>query len=136
MDPDFGVKTSLRLASRKRGNCQLGAEADSEIPELGLDGGRLSVDCEVNPFQVAGAAYQAAREYGKYRRARKHHQPEPSGIVKSRRTQITVDRDYVKSKGRPGDQEPEEDDEDEDGNRQTQSGDSALPPDDGEGDDD
>lgn len=102
-DPDFGVKASLKLASRERSNCQLGAEADSEIPELGLDSGRLNVDCQLNPMRVANAAYDAVKQYGKYR-----HRPQSSRVVKRKRTRINIDRDYVRSKHSGDDDEEDE----------------------------
>lgn len=77
----------------RRSNCRLGAEADSEIPELGLDSGRLSIDCDVNPLRVADVAYRAARRY-------KQHRGAPSTVVKRKRTQISFDRAVERSNGR------------------------------------
>lgn len=99
LDPDFGVKASLNLASRERSKCRLGAEADSEIPELGLDSGRLSVDCDLNPNRVADVAYRAAKSYAQYRRDKQRYQSQPTRLVKRRRTQINIQRDYERSRG-------------------------------------
>lgn len=44
----------------------MGAEADSEIPELGLDSGRINVDCDVSPIKMA---LRAAKRYNQYRQA-------------------------------------------------------------------
>ena len=98
------------MASRERSNCQLGAEADSEIPELGLDSGRLNVDCQLNPMRVAGAAFNVAKQYGKYR-----HRPESSQMVRRKRTRINIDRDYVRSKQAGDDDNYDDDDDGSDG---------------------
>lgn len=102
LDPDFGFKASLNLASRKKSRCKLKTEADSEIPELGLDSGQLNIDCEVNPVRVADAAARVARTYGKYRRdrQRKRAQPLRSGSnMKRKRTRINIDTQYERSRG-------------------------------------
>lgn len=83
------------MASKKRSNCKLKTEADSEIPELGLDSGRFNIDCELNPARVVGAAARAARNYGKYRRDRKRNRPSAS---KRKRTRISIDSQYESSR--------------------------------------
>jgi alkylation response protein AidB-like acyl-CoA dehydrogenase len=87
----------LDRRSRGGGKCKLGAEADSEIPELGLDSGRLNVDCDLNPVRMAGAAYEVAKEYGRHRQARRY-QPQSTRLVKRKRTRIHIDRDYERAK--------------------------------------
>lgn len=104
-------------------------EADSEIPALGLDSGRVNVDCEVNPVRIAKAAAGAARTYGNYRRDRRrrkqmeqHNLPQKSGSnVKRKRTRINIDSEYERqSDGQPegrdsarggGDDDDESDDD-------------------------
>lgn len=89
------MKASLRSSNRKS-NCRVGAEADSEIPELGLDSGRLNIDCDVNPLRVAGAAFRAAKHYNSYRQANRPHGSSPMA-VKRKRTRLTLDREYERS---------------------------------------
>lgn len=97
MDPDFGVKASIRLEKNRQNRCRFNTEADSEIPELGLDSGRLNIDCAIDPARVADAAVRMAKNYGKYRRNRKKVQPESSNR-KRKRTRIHIDSEVVKSK--------------------------------------
>lgn len=94
MDPDFGVKASLRSSSRKSG-CRLGADADSEIPELGLDSAHLNIDCDVNPIRAVGAAFRAAQDYNHHRQA---HRGSPT-TTKRKRTRLTLEREYDRSNG-------------------------------------
>lgn len=106
MDPDFGLKASLRLTS-KRNKCRLKTKADSEIPELGLDSGHLDINCAVNPARMVGAAARAAHKYGEYRREKKRNRPSAS---KRKRTRIRIDHEYEKSKGDNDDQTEDDDD--------------------------
>lgn len=81
-------------------------EADSEIPYLGLDSGRLNIDCDINPVRLANAAAKVARTYGKYRQERKgkrrqSHRRRPiksSSTIKRKRTRISLDTDYEKAR--------------------------------------
>lgn len=107
MDPDFGVKTSLRLASnrRQRNKCRINTEVGSEIPELGLDTGRVKLDCDLNPARMANAAARVARNYSQMRRQRQRakgrDQPYRSSDsrVKRKRTRINIDTEYEKTRG-------------------------------------
>lgn len=98
MDPDFGIRASLNLASRERSKCRLKTEADSEIPALGLDSARMNIDCNVNPARVANAALRVARTYSQHRRERKKAQPYRSGsTIKRKKTRIDIATQYEKS---------------------------------------
>lgn len=122
LDPDFGIKASL--GGKK---CRLDAEADSEIPELGLDSGRVNVDCNLNPMRLAGAAINAARDYNQYRRDRARYQPESSKAVKRERTQINIVRDYEKARGAGGNNIDDDDDDELEGGGQDQpNGDATV----------
>lgn len=100
LDPDFGIKASLNLASRKRSKCRLKSEATSEIPELGLDSALFNIDCDVNPARVAIAAARVARTYGKYRQDRKRNRSRPQeSVVKRKRTRINIDYEKDREKG-------------------------------------
>lgn len=88
MDPDFGFKANVNLANRKRSNCKLNTEADSEIPELGLDSGRLNIDCDINPVRVANAAFSLASQY------RHNHPHQPYRADSRKRTRINIDSEY------------------------------------------
>lgn len=116
-EPDFGVKASMKLSSKRRNKCNLRTEADSEIPYLGLDSGRLNIDCDINPVRIANAAAKVARTYGKYRQERKRKRNQPnksSSTVKHKRTRISLDTDYKKDKYH--DVDNNEDDPSEDDN--------------------
>lgn len=106
MDPDFGVKTSLRLSS-KPSKCNLDSDVDSEIPELGLDTARLNVDCDINPQRVAGAAFKAARTINDYRRSK--YRP---ATTRHKETNINIDYTRIRNDD-DGGGNPEEDDTDE-----------------------
>lgn len=95
LDPDFGVKASLKLASKRRNKCNVDTEASSEIPELGLDTGRVNIDCDINPVRVAQAAARIAHKYREQRARRPHHKQSGS-TIKRKRTRINID--YVKSR--------------------------------------
>lgn len=122
LDPDFGVKAKLNLAdSKQRSRCRLDSEADSEIPELGLDSARLNIDCDINPARVIGAAAKAAQSLGKYREQRRHRKrveaPTRSGsVVKRKRTRINIDREYERSRDVEPEGQGDEADEAEDDN--------------------
>lgn len=109
LDPDFDFRASLDLggSKRRKNRCRIGTQAESEIPALGLDSGRLEVDCRLDPARVADAAIRVAQKYRK--RNRKGSQPAAS--IKKKRTRISIDREYERSKGRL---EPAEDEEDTD----------------------
>lgn len=118
LDPDFRIKGSLNLASRKRSKCRVNTEADSEIPELGLDSARVNLYCDINPTRVADAAVRMARTYGKYRRNRHQYRQGPaksSASTKRKRTRISIERDYEKSRHPTNSQiEPQDADQDDD----------------------
>lgn len=107
LDPDFGVKTSLRLASKKRSKCNLNSDIDSEIPELGLDSAHLNIDCDINPRRVAGAAFKAARTINDYRRSKHRSVP-----ARHKETNININYNKVKDDG-DVDNVGDDDDDDE-----------------------
>lgn len=127
-EPDFGVKASLKLASKKRNKCNLQTEADSEIPYLGLDSGRLNIDCDINPVRLANAAAKVARSYGKYRQERKKKRNQSprqsSSTMKRKRTRISLDTDYEKTKQHHDADSENDDDDDDSGNKQSNEDDS------------
>lgn len=85
-------------------------QADSEIPELGLDSARINLDCDINPARVADAALRIARKYGDYRKKRRPIKS--SSNVKRKRTRIDISRDYERSTSKhnkPSDQEDDDD---------------------------
>ena len=101
MAPDFGIKASVNLASKKRNRCKLKTEADSEIPELGLDSGSLNIDCDINPTRVADAAMRVAQSYNQYRRQRQRKRAQPPQLgseIKRKRTRIHIVRDWEKAR--------------------------------------
>lgn len=95
LDPDFDFKASLKLASNQRSKCKINTDANSEIPELGLDAARLKLDCHLNPAQLADAAVRVAKHYNNFRNQRRGSKKSGS-TIKRKRTKIHIDREYDK----------------------------------------
>lgn len=69
-EPDFKIRARVKVAGSKPSKCRFISNAHSEIPELGLDSGRLKIDCNLNPIRIANAAMKVAKQYKKQRNNR------------------------------------------------------------------